>query len=116
MRVHEAPSASAWSGMIGVVMPSRRAQASTSLPPTSLNSCTEGTFFDQISAYSSVTWYSTVLLRLVGVQTSPVIGIDLGARHVVQQRREAVAAVERQRVVDRLVGRAGLAAGLRRRG
>ena len=74
MRVQDAPSASAWSGMIGVVMPSRRAHASTSLPPTSLNSCTDGTFFDQISAYSSVTWYSTVLLRLVGVQTSPVIG------------------------------------------
>jgi hypothetical protein len=52
--------------MIGVVMPSRRAHFSTSLPPTSLNSCTDGTFFDQISAYSIVTWYSTVLLRLVG--------------------------------------------------
>src|SRR5437763_893829 len=56
--------------MIGVVMPSRRAHFSTSLPPTSLKSCTEGTFFDQISAYSIVTWYSTVLLRLVGVHTS----------------------------------------------
>ena len=60
--------------MIGVEMPSRRAQLSTSLPPISLNSCTDGTFFDQMSAYSRVTWYSTVLLRLVGVQTSPVTG------------------------------------------
>ena len=74
MRVHDAPSASAWSGMIGVVMPSRRAHFSTSLPPTSLNSCTDGTFFDQMSAYSIVTWYSTVLFRLVGVQISPVTG------------------------------------------
>src|SRR4029079_14619658 len=74
MRVHDAPSASAWSGMMGVVMPSRRAHFYASLPPTSLNSCTDGTFFDQMSEYSIVTWYSTVLFRLVGVQTSPVTG------------------------------------------
>ena len=60
--------------MILVVMPSLRAQPSTSRPPTSLNSCTLGTFFDHTSEYSSVTWYSTVLLRLVGIQTSPVMG------------------------------------------
>ena len=74
MRTQEAPSASAWSGMIGVVMPSWRAQVSTSRPPTSLNSCTLGTFFDQTSEYSRVTWYSMVLFRLVGTHTSPVIG------------------------------------------
>jgi hypothetical protein len=74
MRVQEAPRASAWSAMIGVVMPSRRAQASTSLAPTSLNNCTEGTFFDHTSAYSRFTWYSTVLFRFCGTQTSPVIG------------------------------------------
>src|SRR5436190_10495837 len=74
MYVHDAPRARAWSGMILLVKPSLRAQFSTAPPPTSLNSCTEGTFFDQTSAYSSVTWYSTVLLRLVGVQTSPVMG------------------------------------------
>ena len=39
--------------------------------------------------------------------------IDLGARHVVEQRREAVASVERERVVHRLVDRARLAARLR---
>ncbi len=55
-------------------MPSLRAQPSTSRPPTSLKSCTLGTFLDQVSEYSRVTWYSMVLLRLVGTQTSPVMG------------------------------------------
>jgi hypothetical protein len=74
MRVHDAPRANAWSGMIGVVIPSRRAQASTSLPPTNLNNCTDGTFFDHTSAYSRFTWYSTVLFRFCGTHTSPVMG------------------------------------------
>ena len=99
--------------MILVVMPSLRAQASTSRPPTSLNSCTLGTFFDQTSEYSSVTWYS---IGVVEVGRDPDLAgdrVDLGARDVVQQRVVAVALVQRQRVVDRLVGRPRLAAGLR---
>ena len=74
MRVQDAPRASAWSAMMGVVISSRRAQASTSLAPTSLNNCTEGTFLDHTSAYSRFTWYSTVLFRFCGIHTSPVMG------------------------------------------
>ena len=73
-RLHDAPSASASSAKIFVVIPSRRAHSSTFFAPSRRNRSIDGTFFENTSAYSSVTALSHVSPRFVGVHTSPVSG------------------------------------------
>ena len=69
-------------------------------------------FFENTSAYSSVTSPSIVPLEVGRRPHLAGVGIDDLDRDVVEDGVEAVALIEAERVVDRLVGRARLAARL----